>query len=113
MTFVDLCSALPAAVTACNAEGIIIYINPTAERQFHKSGGCALLGSNIFECHPHEAQEKIRALMLERKSNVYTVEKNGQRRLIYQSPWYQAGEFAGLVEISFEIPYPIPHIVRK
>jgi len=32
--------------------------------------------------------------------------------LIYQSPWYQNGEFAGLVEISLEIPEQMPHFVR-
>ena len=46
-------------------------------------------------------------------SNCYTIEKNGVHKLIYQSPWYVKGEYGGLVEISVEIPNPMPHFVRS
>ncbi len=109
----DIFSGFPAAVIVCDTEGIILYMNPAAETQFSGSGGRALLGSNLFDCHPKEAQEKIKALMRDRKSNVYTIEKSGKKQLIYQSPWYQDGEYAGLMEISFEIPIAIPNFQRK
>ena len=54
----------------------------------------------------------IRQMLETHERNVYTIEKNGVRKLIYQSPWYQNGEFAGLVEISLEIPEQMPHFVR-
>jgi hypothetical protein len=87
-------------------------MNAAAETLFAKDGGRTLLGTNLYECHSPESQEKIRALMRDRASNVYTVEKRGKKRLIYQAPWYRDGEFAGLVEISFEIPAVLPNFKR-
>jgi PAS domain-containing protein len=113
MTQPAFLSSLPAAVTVCDAEGIIMYMNDAAERQFTKDGGRALLGSNLYDCHPPQAQEKIRALIREQKSSTYTIEKAGKKRLIHQSPWYRDGEFAGLAEISFEIPMALPNFKRE
>jgi hypothetical protein len=44
--------------------------------------------------------------------NVYTIEKGGAWKLIYQAPWYQGGRYSGLVELSLEIPAQIPSLVR-
>jgi hypothetical protein len=44
--------------------------------------------------------------------NSYTIEKTGVKRLIYQTPWYQNGEYAGLLELSMVIPIEMPHYVR-
>ena len=112
MTKSDLFSSLPAAVTVCDTEGIITYINDAAERLLAKYGGRALLGSSLYDCHSPQSQEKIKTLIHERKSNTYTVEKAGKKRLIHQSPWYRDGEFAGLVEISFEVPLSLPNVKR-
>ena len=103
---------LPAAVTVCDTNGILIDMNAAAEALFAKDGGRALLGKNLFDCHSPASQEIIRNLMRDRKSNVYSTEKRGKKRLIYQAPWYRDGEFAGLVEISFEIPPSIPNFKR-
>ena len=43
----------------------------------------------------------------------YDVFKNGVKKLIYQTPWMKDGKPAGLVEISLEIPFDMPHFVRK
>ncbi len=51
-------------------------------------------------------------MMKTRSKNVYTIEKNGIKKLIYQSPWYENGEYAGFVELSLEIPFELPHFVR-
>ena len=45
--------------------------------------------------------------------NAYTIEKNGVRKMIYQTAWKQDGVVGGLVEISMEIPGEMPHHVRK
>ena len=50
--------------------------------------------------------------MSEGKTNAYTIEKEGLRKLIYQSPWYENGEFAGLVEMFVVLPETMPHYVR-
>lgn len=56
---------------------------------------------------------KLVQLIKEQATNAYTIEKNGVKKLIYQTPWYENGEFMGLVEFSLEIPFEMPHYVRK
>jgi len=46
------------------------------------------------------------------RTNVYTIEKKGVRTLIYQAPWFQDGQYQGLVELSLVIPEIMPHYVR-
>jgi hypothetical protein len=46
------------------------------------------------------------------KSNIYTIEKKGVRKLIYQAPWYQDGEYAGIVELNLETAWDMPYFVR-
>ena len=45
-------------------------------------------------------------------SNAYTIEKNGLKKMIYQTAWKQDGVVAGLVEISMVIPFEMPHYIR-
>ena len=45
--------------------------------------------------------------------NAYTIEKNGVKKLVYQSPWFENGEFAGYIELSMELPAEMPHFVRQ
>ena len=71
-----------------------------------------LIGSNVLDCHPEPARSELLDLMQEQKRNIYTIEKNGIKKLIYQSPWYHEGQYAGFVEISIEIPLELPHFVR-
>ena len=47
------------------------------------------------------------------QTNVYTIEKNGVKKMIRQSPWYKDGVFSGVTEVSFEIPWEMAHHVRK
>ena len=102
----------PAAITVCDSKGIILEMNDRAAEGFQDQGGQKLIGTNLLECHPEDARLKLEQLMKTRKLNVYTVEKHGVRKLIYQSPWYDGGEYSGFVEISLVIPEQIPHIVR-
>jgi len=50
--------------------------------------------------------------MESKKPNVYTIEKLGQKKLIYQTVWTKKGEVAGLLELSLPIPFELPHFVR-
>jgi transcriptional regulator with PAS, ATPase and Fis domain len=102
----------PAAITVCDSKGIILEMNDRAAEGFQDQGGQKLIGTNLLECHPEDARLKLEQLMKTRKLNVYTVEKHGVRKLIYQSPWYDGGEYSGFVEISLVIPEQIPHIIR-
>ena len=75
--------------------------------------GQALIVLNLFNCHPENDKEKVLNLLSRQEKNVYTIEKNGIKKLIYQSPWMENGEYAGFVEISMEIPMDMPHFIRS
>ncbi len=112
MNSFDWTNGFPAAITVCDNEGIILSMNARSIETFAKDGGAALIGKSILDCHPEPSRTKLRELLAAERSNCYTIEKNGVHKLIYQSPWYQDGKYAGLVEISMEIPHPMPHFVR-
>jgi transcriptional regulator with PAS, ATPase and Fis domain len=102
----------PGAVTVCDTDGKIIEMNRRAVEMFGKNGGEKLLGSNVLDCHPEPAQSNLKAIMQTQRINVYTIEKAGRKKLIFQAPWYQGGVYAGVVELSLEIPSLVPHFVR-
>lgn len=103
---------LPIAITVCDKDGIILEMNDKSAKTFESDGGYALLGTNALDCHPIRARAIFEQMMAEQKRNVYTIEKNGVKKLIYQTPWYQNGEYAGFVEFSLEIPFEMPHFLR-
>jgi hypothetical protein len=105
---IDWARELPAAVTVCDRNGVILEMNDKAKNTF--SGD--FVGRNVLDCHPEPARAKLAELLATGKSNVYTIEKKGIKKLIYQSPWYRDGQFAGLVEISLELPAALPHFRR-
>ncbi len=109
---IDWVKDFPGNVTVCDTQGTIVYMNQKAQRTFAADGGPALIGRSLFGCHPEQAAAKLRALLETQQTNVYTIEKNGVKKLIYQAPWFEGGEFAGLVELSLEIPFEMPHFVR-
>ncbi len=104
---------LPLAITICDADGIILDMNDAAAAVFREDGGRALIGSNVLDCHPAPARGKLERMMERREKNIYTIEKNGRKKLIYQTPWYRDGQYAGFVELSMEIPFDMPHFIRK
>ena len=103
----------PTAITVCDTEGIILEMNDKAVKTFEKEGGIELIGSNMFDCHPGPAQAKLEQLFVNKERNVYTIEKNGVKKMIYQSPWFIDGHYAGFVELSLEIPMEMPHFIRS
>lgn len=102
----------PGSVVVCDPEGIIVEMNDRAAEWFADDGGRALIGRNVLDCHPEPARTKTEELLKSRQRNVYTIEKNGVKKLIYQSPWYRDGEYAGLLELELEVPSEVPHFVR-
>ena len=88
-------------------------MNDRSATTFAKSGGLDLIGGNLLNCHPEPAKSKLIDLLHNPRVNAYTIEKNGVKKLIYQTPWYENGEFGGLMEISMEIPFDMPHYIRK
>jgi transcriptional regulator with PAS, ATPase and Fis domain len=102
----------PAAITVCDVDGIVLEMNDKAAKTFEKDGGRELIGRNMLDCHPDPARGKLERMLDERQKNVYTIEKNGVKKLIYQTPWFKDGRYAGFVEFSFEIPFEMPHFIR-
>lgn len=99
------------AVTVCDLECKIIYMNEKAQRVFQKYGD--LIGKNLRDCHSEPSIGKIDELLQTGSENTYTIEKNGIKKIIHQTPWFNDGKIAGLVELSIEIPLEMPHFVRS
>lgn len=98
------------AVTVCDAEGVIIYMNDKSRETYKKEGD--LIGKNLFACHSERSREIIRHLLETGGSNSYTIEKQGVHKVIYQTAWKKDGKVAGIVEISMVTPADMPHYVR-
>jgi len=101
------------AITVCDREGIVVYMNDRSKKQFDKDSGESLEGKSLIDCHPEPARTFLKKMLVEPITNSYTIEKNGIHKMIHQTPWMENGEFKGVVEISFEIPAEIPHHKRK
>jgi len=104
---------LDGSVIVCDVSGKIIYANEMAERTFVKPGEPPIQGSDLTACHNENSNKIISRMMEQKKKNVYTIEKKGKKKLIYQTPWVVDGKLKGLVELSLEIPFDMPHFVRE
>ena len=102
---------LPLAITISDKDGNILDMNQKSADV--NSRGQKIIGNNLYECHPPHAAAKLRQLYAQQQVNAYTIEKNGIKKLIYQVPWYENGKFGGLMELSMEIPFEMPHYVRQ
>lgn len=103
----DWAEHYPAAVSVCDTEGTIIAMNRMAAAMFAKYGGKQLIGSSLFACHPEPANVMIRKMLAEQQANTYFTDKKGERKLVQQTPWYDQGRFAGLVETVIVLPAEI------
>jgi hypothetical protein len=106
----DWVKEFPGSISVCDPEGILLEMNDRAAAQQDDQD---LIGKNILDCHPEPARTKLKEMLAEGRANIYTIEKRGKRKLIYQAPWYQDGAYAGFVELSLEIPETMPHFIRQ
>lgn len=109
----DFFKEVNLAVTVCDKEGKIIEMNDKSKKTFLKHGEEGLIGKNVLDCHPEPAHSLLADMLQNPRTNAYTIEKNGVKKLIYQTPWYQDGEYMGFMELSMEIPVEMKHMVRK
>ena len=107
----DWAEDIEGAVTVCDTEGKVLYMNKRSRETFNK-GGTSMVGQNLMPCHNERSQAIIRDMLQNDHPNCYTISKRGQRKLIYQTPWRENGEVRGLVEFSFVIPDDMPHYDR-
>jgi len=88
-------------------------MNKKSAKVFEKYGGDKLIGKNIFDYHNPVSQQKINKMLSNNSTNAYTIEKNGIKKMIFQSPWKENGETKGMIEFSFEIPFEMQHFIRS
>lgn len=100
----------PGTIEVCDRNGILLEMNDRAEEQ---EGGRQLIGTNILDCHPEPACTKLKQMLESGRPNIYTIERRGRKQLIYQTPWYSDGQYAGFVELGLDIPEIMPHFVRE
>jgi transcriptional regulator with PAS, ATPase and Fis domain len=103
----------PGAIIVCNPQGIILEMNDQAIKTFQDDGGEKLIGTSLLDCHPEPSRSKVKQMLDTKRPNIYTIEKRGVKKLIYQMPWHTKGKYSGFVELSLEIPFEIPHFIRE
>ena len=100
------------AITVCDLEGKVIFMNERSRATFDKDGN-TMLGKNLMPCHSEKSQQKIREMIATDTVNCYTIDKQGVKKMIYQTPWRDKdGTVRGMVEISMVIPAEMPHYIR-
>ena len=102
---------VPYSVTICDKDGKILYMNEMAVNVL--SHGQQIIGNNLLDCHPEPARSLLADMLENPRTNVYTVEKEGVKKLIFQTPWYDGDNYAGFMELSMVLPAVIPNRVRK
>ena len=92
------------ATTVCDKEGTVLYQN---ERAIKRDGN--VVGKKLYNCHPEAANKMIRHMMETGESNTYEIIRHGKRKLLHQTPWYDAeGNVAGLIELAIDLPDNMP-----
>ena len=109
----DWTKEIDFAITVCKKNGVITYMNDKAIKTFGNDGGAKLIGTNVLDCHPEPSRTQLSGMLETEKKNVYTIEKNGKKKLIYQTPYYENDEYKGFVEMSLEIPEVMENFVRS
>ena len=102
----------PGAITVTDKDGTVIEMNEGSEKLFENDGGYAVLGRNAITCHPPGTQEKVRQIYETQSFNIYSIKKDGKKRLVYQAPYFIEGEFSGIVELYLDLPENMPHYDR-
>lgn len=112
MTTFDWMVGIPGAATVCDLHGVIVEMNEKEAEIYRVYGGKGLIGKSLLDCHPEPARSKLVRLLQTGESNVYTIEKSGTKKLIYQAPWYHENQRCGMIELALEFPSDLPHFIR-
>lgn len=102
----------PGAITVTDENGIILEMNEASAEMFRNDGAYDLIGHNAITCHKEPTQSKVRTMYETQSPNIYSIQKNGKKQLIYQTPYVVDGKFSGIVEICLDMPEEIPHFDR-
>lgn len=102
----------PGAITVTDENAVIIAMNDASAETFRNDGGTELIGRSVIDCHPPAVQARVREIYESQEPNAYTIEKHGKKKLIYQTPYFEHGKLAGVVELSLPLPENVPHFNR-
>ncbi|MGP1515197.1 MAG: PAS domain-containing protein [Bacteroidales bacterium] len=101
------------AITVTDDKGVFIDMNTHSKKVNLKDITKTVVGRDIKHCHNEKSNQIIKHIVDSKTPNVYTITKKGQKKLIYQTPWFKEdGNFGGLVELSLVIPENMPHYNR-
>jgi transcriptional regulator with PAS, ATPase and Fis domain len=104
---------LPASIMVIDSEGIVLEMNDRAAQvTYAAEGGRNLLGKSVLGCHPAAARAKLEELLQSHEPYIYTTEKAGVKKFIQHLPWFEAGEYRGIVEVVTVLPPDVPHFIR-
>jgi hypothetical protein len=109
---IDAIDLIDVAITICDADLKLLYMNEKSLQSFGGKDGAPQVGSNLAGCHKPRSVEKMKEILASGQPNVYTITKNGVKKLIWQGIWEKDGRTAGLVEISIQLPDQMPHYDR-
>ena len=99
------------AITVCDKEGKVLFQNKVSRGLFQRDGE-TMVGKSLMPCHSDHSRGLIGEMLATGNTHCYTITKKGRKKLVYQTPWKQDGEVAGLVEISFYLPETMVHYDR-
>ena len=80
----DYFEGADVAVTVCAKDGTILDMNQKSRKTFLRPGQPEILGNNVLDCHPEPARTMLADMLAHPRTNVYTVEKEGVKKLIFQ-----------------------------
>ncbi len=113
MDLPDWAQNFPGSITICDPSGVILAMNAKSAEGYAKDGGLRLIGTNMLDCHPEPARSKVKEMLEKQQRNVYTIEKRGVKKLVYQTPWVEDGRYLGFIELVLEIPFEMSHFMRS
>ena len=103
-----LFDGLRATVTIADENGRISFLNDLAVEHYGDRGGETLLGTDIYDCHNPESQEKIRALYGRYRAGDLTPTRyhqekgDGRAQSIVLIPILVEGRFRGVAELMWD-----------
>ena len=95
---------LPCSVMVCDCDYSVLYMNERAAEDHADDGGFALVGTDLMDCHPPDAQAKLREVLASGRPNVYTTQKEGEKKLVYQCQWRKGRRAGGIVQLVIALP---------
>lgn len=103
----DYYKSINVSITICDTDGVVVYQNDKSIKTFGDK-----TGQSMLPCHQQRSQDIIHHLLDDAATNAYTIDKQGVKKMIYQTPWFDGGEVKGLIEFSIVLPEEMPHYVR-